>query len=41
MENNKELIETIKIAIKIMKLDIIKKIDKLDQLLENMDNQFK
>lgn len=38
MENNKELIETIKIAIKIMKLDIIKKIDKLDQLLENMDN---
>lgn len=37
MEDNKDMIETIKTAIKIMKLDIIKKMDKLDELLDKMD----
>lgn len=36
MKDNKEMIETIKATIKIMKLNIIKKMDKLDELLDSM-----
>lgn len=38
MEDNNVMIDTIKDAIKTIKLDIIEKMNKLDELLDSIDN---